>query len=239
MKARNILKKVRGNKKMAQITKKEVVAPIELKDTHGNVTAVYDSEIVEAVKNTVAKGATDSELFMFLTVANKYDLDPFLNEIYLVKFKDRNQIMSSRDGYRKIAMREPTYKVHYSDAVYENDTFKVVRKMGKLDDIIHEYGHMERGALIGAYCILHTSDGRVYFFYAEMKYYNTGQNAWASYPKDMIIKVAETRVFKSFANINGIQAEESMPVEFSSEENVENNEDEVEFIETEIIEEEE
>ncbi len=57
----------------------------------------------------------------------------------------------------------------------------------------------------------------------------------------MIVKVAETRVFKSFANINGIQAEESMPVEFSSEENVElleEKKEEVDFIETNTVEEE-
>lgn len=221
---------------MAQIVKKEEVKPVEIKDTRGNVLGVYDEDMVKAIKNTVAADATDSELFMFLSVANRYDLDPFLNEIYFVKFKEKSQIMSSRDGYRKIAMREPTYKVHYSDAVYENDVFKVVRKMGKLEDIVHEYEHMDRGALIGAYSILHTTDGRRYFFYAEMKYYNTNQNAWQNYPKDMIIKVAETRVFKSFANINGIQAEESMPNEYSSDENIKQIEEKekVEFIETTI-----
>lgn len=223
---------------MAQIVKKEVVNPIQIKDTQGNVTAVYDEEMVTAVKNTVAREATDAELFMFLNVCNKYDLDPFLGEIYFVKTKEgKSSLMSGRDGYRKIAMREPTYKVHYSDAVFENDVFKVVRKMGKLEDIIHEYGHQDRGSLVGAYSVLQTTDGRVYFFYAEMKYYNTNQNAWQTYPKDMIIKVAETRVFKSFANINGIQAEESMPSEYSSEENVEllEEKEEVEFIETNTI----
>ena len=225
---------------MAQIAKKEVIHPIQLKDTQGNITATYDEEMVAAIKNTVAKDATDSELFMFFSVANKYDLDPFLGEIYFVKTKDGEKcsIMSGRDGFRKIAMREPTYKVHYSDAVFENDTFEVTRKMGKVADIEHKYGHKDRGALIGAYSVLHTTDGRAYFFYAEMKYYNTGKNAWQTYPKDMIIKVAETRVFKSFANINGVQAEESMPSEFSSEENVElPQEEEVEFIETNIKEE--
>jgi phage recombination protein Bet len=225
---------------MAQIVRQEVVNPIQIKDTQGNVTATYDEDMVAAVKNTVAREATDAELFMFLNVCNKYDLDPFLGEIYFVKTKEgKSSLMSGRDGYRKIAMREPTYKVHYSDAVFENDTFKVIRKMGKLEDIIHEYEHQNRGSLVGAYSILQTTDGRTYFFYAEMKYYNTNQNAWQTYPKDMIIKVAETRVFKSFANINGIQAEESMPSEYSSEENVKLPEkEEVEFIETKTIEEE-
>ena len=207
---------------MAQIVKKEVINPIEIKDTHGNVTATYDEDMVEAVKNTVAREATDSELFMFFNVANKYDLDPFMKEIYFVKTKDgKSSLMTGRDGYRKIAMREPTYKSHYSDYVCKNDTFKVIRKMGKVEDVIHEYEHNDRGALVGAYCILETTDDRMYFFYAEFNRYNTGQNAWSSYPTDMIVKVAETRVFKSFANINGVQAEESMPAEFSSEENIE------------------
>lgn len=207
---------------MAQIVKKEVINPIQIKDTQGNILATYDEEMVEAVKNTVARDATDSELFMFFNVANRYDLDPFMREIYFVKTKDgRSSLMTGRDGYRKIAMREPSYKSHYSDYVCKNDTFKVIRKMGKVEDVIHEYEQNERGALVGAYCILETTDDRVYFFYAEFNKYNTGQNAWSSYPNDMIVKVAETRVFKSFANINGVQAEESMPSEFSSEENIE------------------
>ena len=225
---------------MAQIVKKEVINPIEIKDTHGNTVAVYDREIVEAVKNTVAREATDSELFMFFSVANKYDLDAFLGEIYFVKTKDgRSSIMSGRDGYRKIAMREPAYKVHYSDYVCANDEFKVTRKFGKLSDLEHTYSHKDRGALIGAYCVLETTDDRRYFFYAEFNKYNTGKNAWQTYPNDMIVKVAETRVFKSFANINGIQAEESMPAEFSSEENVEllEEKEKIEYIETEIKEE--
>lgn len=229
---------------MAQIVKKEVVNPIEIKDTHGNITAIYDEDMVTAVKNTVAKGATDSELFMFLSVANKYDLDPFLGEIYFAKFKDKNdgseksQILSSRAGFRKIAMREPEYKVHYSDYVCANDEFKVTRKFGKLVDLEHTYSHTDRGALVGAYCVLETTDDRRYFFYAEFSKYNTGKNAWQTYPNDMIIKVAETRVFKSFANINGVEAEEAMPSEFSSEENVEllEEKDEIEFIETNTIE---
>ena len=222
---------------MAQIVKKQIVAPIEIKDTHGNTKAIYDSDMVAAVKNTVAREATDSELFMFMNVAYQYQLDPFLGEIYFVKTKDgKSSLMSSRDGYRKIAMREPEYKVHYSDYVCANDEFKVTRKFGKLVDLEHTYSHKDRGNLVGAYCVLETHDDRRYFFYAEFNRYNTGKNAWSTYPNDMIVKVAETRVFKSFANINGIQAEESMPAEFSSEENVELNDD-VEYIETEIMEE--
>lgn len=226
---------------MAQIVKKEVVEPITLKNSKGQTTAVYDEDMVKAIKDTVAKGATDSELFMFFSVANKYELDPFLGEIYFSKFKDKkdgsekSQILSSRNGFRKIAMREPEYHVHYSDYVCANDEFKVTRKFGKLTDLEHTYSHKDRGALVGAYCVLETTDDRRYFFYAEFSKYNTGRTAWSTYPNDMIIKVAETRVFKSFANINGVEAEETMPDEFVDEDikQIEDKEP-VEFIETTI-----
>lgn len=231
---------------MAQIVKKQIVKPIELKDTHGNVTARYDEEMVEAVKNTVAKGATDSELFMFLKVASNYDLDPFLGEIYFAKFKDKNtgeeksQILSSRDGFRKIAKRQPTYKNHFSDYVCKNDEFKTIKRMGQLEDIIHSYEQNDRGGLVGAYCVLTTTNGEVYHYYAEFKNYNTGKGAWNTYPTDMIIKVAETRVFKAFADVNGVQPEEAMPEEFSSENNTEllEEKEEIDFIETKKVSEE-
>lgn len=230
---------------MAQIVKKEVINPIELKDKQGNVTATYNEDMVRAVKDTVAKGATDSELFMFFDVANKYDLDPFLGEIYFAKFKDKkdgsskSQIISSRNGFRKIAMREPTYKAHYSDCVYANDEFMIEKTFGKITDMTHRYSQNDRGALVGAYCILETTDDRRYSFYAEFNKYNTGKNAWSTYPNDMIIKVAESRVFQSFANINGVQPEEAMPAEYSSNEDVKQIEEkeEIEYIETNIKEE--
>lgn len=219
---------------MARVVKKEELKPIEIKDTQGNILGVWDSEMVTAIKNTVAKDANDSELFMFLSVANKYDLDPFLGEIYYVKFKEQGQITSGRNGFRKIAMRDPTYKLHYSDYVCKNDTFQIKKRMGKLEDIVHEYSHVDRGEVVGAYCVLETTDGRIYSFYAQMKYYNTGKNAWQTYPADMIIKAAEVRVFKAFAKIDGIQAEETMPHQYDSESNVELDE----VFETRIVKEE-
>jgi len=221
---------------MARVQRKEELKPIEIKDTQGNVLGVWDSEMVTAIKNTVAKDANDSELFMFLSVANKYDLDPFLGEIYYVKFKEQGQIMSGRNGFRKIAMRDPTYKLHYSDYVCKNDTFQIKKRMGKLEDIVHEYSHVDRGEVVGAYCVLETTDGRIYSFYAQMKYYNTGKNAWQTYPADMIIKTAEVRVFKAFAKIEGIQAEETMPSQYDSTNNVEL--DEADVFETRIVKEE-
>ena len=67
---------------MAQIEKK-ITNPIQTKDIQGNITATNDEDIVGVIKNTVAREATNSVFCMFLSVANKYDLDLFLGEIIL------------------------------------------------------------------------------------------------------------------------------------------------------------
>ena len=54
------------------------------------------AEQIELMKRTVAKGATDDELRMFLHLAHKYDLDPFAKEIWLwLKQKRRSRLQKS------------------------------------------------------------------------------------------------------------------------------------------------
>ena len=227
---------------MARVKKedKAETLPITLTDQHGNVTAEYTSEMVETIKNTVAVGATNSELLMFLTVANEYDLDPFLHEIYFVKYKDKSQIISGRDGYRKIAKRQPNYKKCQSMAVCENDEFKMDMVMGEVSNITHSFTHKDRGKPVGAYAILTTTDGDRLVSYVDIREYDTKQNAWRNYKSSMIKKVAETEVYKQFANIDGIQPEEAMPSVYAKERNVKEAEEPLNdehTIDVEIIEE--
>ena len=218
-------------RKIRNEEKKEETMPITLTDAHGNVTASYTSEMVDTIKNTVAKNATDSELIMFLSVANKYDLDPFLGEIYFVKYDATAQIMSGRDGYRKIAKREPTFAKCQSMEVCKNDVFETEMIMGEVTNIVHKFQQNDRGQVVGAYAILKTTDGHNYYAYASCREYDAGNKVWKKYTSAMIKKVAETQVYKQFADINGIHAEEEMPQRFASESNTE-----MDLLDVEIIE---
>lgn len=221
----------------------EEVQGIVLHDQQGNVTATYTGEMIETIKNTVAKGATDAELIMFLTVANKYDLDPFLKEIFFSKMgEDEDEqavIMTSRDGYAKIAKKHPDFRKCQSMEVRENDDFDMEYDFGDIKNIYHKFSHKDRGKIVGAYAVLKTKSGDDYATYVTRSEYDTGKNAWSKYKSAMIKKVAESEVYKKFADINGISNIESMPSEFQEGvEEIEENEP-IEFIDTNKIEKEE
>lgn len=202
---------------MARVQEKS--KPMILHDNQGNVSAEYTAEMVETVKKTVAKGATDAELMMLFSVANKYDLDPFLGEIYYVKMgegeKEQGTIMTSRDGYAKIAKRDPDFLKCQSMEVRANDEFEMEYEFGELKNIKHKFTHMDRGKIIGAYAVLKTKSGNDISTYVTRDEYDTGKSAWKKYKSAMIKKVAENEVYKKFADVNGISAFENMPSEFS------------------------
>lgn len=71
--------------------------------------ALLSDEQVALIKNTIAKGATDEELAMFLEVAYASDLNPFRKEIYWFKIRNTVVMPVGIDGLRRKAAESGNY----------------------------------------------------------------------------------------------------------------------------------
>ena len=149
-------------------------SPLIIKDNQGTVVAQYDRKMIETIKNTVAKNATDEELDMFLSLASNYDLDPFSKEIWFIKYKGKDpQIFTSRDGFVKIAKRDADFKQINSFAVYEEDVFELEQRMGEkgleISNLFNNFIAKYIVKIIGVYCVLEYFIKNPFFTFCDYK----------------------------------------------------------------------
>jgi phage recombination protein Bet len=164
---------------------------------------------LEVMKNTVAKGASRDEFEMFVYLATKYKLDPFLKEIFYIP-GNMKTILTSRDGYLKIAQNHKDFEGIRSMAVRANDDFEVDLAN---DTINHKFGKGERGPVIGAWAIVYRKNRRPVIAYADLSEYLGSTGPWRKYTSAMICKCAEAFALKRQFSISGLVTMEEMDVE--------------------------
>ena len=170
-----------------------------------------ESQLAE-IKNIFAKDLLDTEFKTFVWIWKATWLNPFLREIWAVKYGTQSaSIFIWRDWYRKSAQANPEYDYHDVDAVYENDDFSV--KNGVVE---HSYNFKNRWKLVWAYCLVKrkSSTKAMFTFVDFVEYYlwnkiiengvitekiKPGKFApmketlWDTKPATMIKKVAEAQ----------------------------------------------
>lgn len=208
--------------KPKRIKKEEVEEhPMIIKDNQGEILAEYDRNMIDTIKSTVAKNATDEELMMFLTLASRYDLDPFKKEIWFLKYKSNDpQIFTSRDGFLKIAKRDSEFKQIQSQAVYENDEFEIgqefVDGVFKITSFKHRFGAKDRGKILGAFCIIEYHTNKPLVTFVSYDEYKQPTPTWKKNGSSMIRKVAEKEACRLSSGVSGLHIPEEMPLYYQS-----------------------
>lgn len=167
---------------------------------------------INLIKRTIAKGASDDELKLFLHIANKTGLDPFARQIYSVKRWDSNTggyIMTTQtgiDGYRLIAERTGNYAPG-KNTVYEYDGDKLLCATSfiqkKVGDVWFEVAATAR-----------------YDEYVQLKKDGTPMHMWATKPHVMLSKCAEGLALRRAfpAELSGVYVSEEFGDEHKDEE---------------------
>lgn len=152
----------------------------------------FSSEQLDLIKSTVAKGATDDELKLFLYRCKNMGLDPLKpGQVHFIKYgSNPGTVVIGIDGFRSRASKTGKH---------------VGTKRGiSLDD---------KGRCIGAWCEVYRSDwqhpAREEVPLAE---YNSQKGNWHRMPQTMIKKVAEVAALRmAFPDeLGGVYAEEEL-----------------------------
>ena len=153
--------------------------------TANDVDKWADQEMINTLKDTVCKGATNAQFRMFAEVCKATGLSPWLKEIWFVPGVG---VMAGRDGYLRVANENP---------MFDGMETKVERDA--------------QSKPVKATCSVWRKD-RSHPITCEAYFneYKKAGNVWQTYPSAMISKVAEVLALKRSFSINGVVTEEEM-----------------------------
>lgn len=175
-------------------------------------TAERAKDTPDNIRSMVAPGATDDEFRAFMYLCNAYSLDPLKKEIYFIKYGGKSTIITSRDGYLKIANLHDQFDGLESDVVYQGDIL-TKRDDGSLH-IAYGAEHLafDKTKLSGAFCSVFRKDRTkaTTVFVSIKEYYKREAPIWQQYTNAMILKVAEAMALKRAFAISGLVTKEEI-----------------------------
>ena len=203
---------------------KQIVQVIQSKEAAPNgVLSKLNRAQVDLLKRTIAKGASDDEIKLFLEICKGTNLNPFLHQAHLVPFWDSKAGVDTRviivgiDGKRAIAEESGNYagsddpiyvgetELEIEEAVYKNKVKTMVKRKLKVPDkaTVTVYKIVQ-----GVRCpFVATARWNEYFPKKE-----TNRGRWHAMPYLMIGKCAEALALrKAFPKLlSGIYSPEEM-----------------------------
>lgn len=160
---------------------------IEFKDDAGMPVKFTSQDIRERL----CPNATESELALCVELCNRQHLNPFTQDVYLVKYGNAPaSIITNYQVFNRRANRQPNYGGIDSGVVVLRDGEVVKKKGSAVYKIIGEQ-------LIGGWAEVKFTDGKIPA-YAELALtdYSTGKSNWAKMPGVMIDKCAKAAAWR-------------------------------------------
>jgi phage recombination protein Bet len=135
-------------------------------------------EQIDLVKRTIAKGASDDELQLFLNQCRRTGLDPFSRQIYWIARGGKGSTQVSIDGFRVIAERSG--EMDGQECHWCGDD-------GQWVDV-----WLQKTAPAAARVLVYRKGcAKPFPAVAKWNEYNAGGNMWAKMPATMLAKCAE------------------------------------------------
>ena len=153
------------------------VIPISMRDIQIKELSIDD------IKQYICPAATDQEAFMFLKLCQARQLNPFLNEAYLIKYGDKATMTVGKEAFMRRAEAHPQFDGYEAGIIIQNADKTLERREGTFI--------LKNEVLVGGWAKIYRKDRRQPFVSeVALHEYNTGKSLWVSKPATMIRKVA-------------------------------------------------
>lgn len=138
---------------------------------------------IQDIKDYICPTATEQEAFMFLKLCQARNLNPFLNEAYLIKYGDKTTMTVGKEAFMRRAEAHPQFDGFEAGIIIQKPDGELERREGTF--------MLKNESLVGGWAKIYRKDRRQPFVSeVALHEYDLKKALWIQKPATMIRKVA-------------------------------------------------